>query len=495
MMYIKGKKLVGDTRHVVKKIMNFSSIPNEFLKNFLDEETSPRTSKSIKILQINPLHAYDADTVTCNQKRDACFVIVDDDDNFVDIKIRNMMKMMNICSLGKIIVETPTMDDIEIKENGTTINFINHHTPKPIKTVHAALDKIMGQYSEIRYANIIKTSDKTCNGTAGLKWYLKCHDIPWNEHLHVTKAKGMSWLLMPEKELKKISFEDYDVIKDIIPDDDKRWQYRTGYTYYLCTNRGPKVIKTTENNSSGIRHKVPIIKKIFNWLIDKIKEIKNNVIFIFKKVIGINHKTKKKDGLAFSQITNTVPYVYTLGSYFLSRTNKENADKEITKANKMMANWHKSRMEQKPTSTRDKTTLLNRMSDAYASYIVGSMNYNVQDATLTADLKAARECIKIRTKLMLMNISVVSVCTIINGSYNRLPLYLTSAIIAYANNWQTSQIILTGILSPTNIINKTILAILLSLEHYPGIDESFKKKIVPYFTLLVMAFQIFTGAI
>lgn len=478
-------EVIKTTKPIIN-IINLSSYPNHALKvrlNYLIEQRS----KNINILPIIPpmSHYCQSSRLIRIKKTKAIWTIVDEDDDYHNIKIRSLNKVMNYLTIGKIIVCASQIPKMNPKLLGTSVTLMNHHHLKEELAIHGARTNISTATEKISNVVIRQTNSKTSGSVSGLKLYCYHLELSYTVFEHDLKNEK-TWLLLPKELIQDLHTNNNNIVIDIIPDGDKSWSFKQNYTNLIYTTTGPKefIIKNKKHNEKGNS----IIMKIIRWF----KKLKEK---IFEKLwLFFTRNNRRKTGLGWSSIT-TVSYISTLFSYIRIKLLPVNASHEIDRANKLLSGWYMIRAAQKDPVISNKTELIKKITKPLASYIVGTQSYTTQEAAITADIKAVKERRKQCIRMLIINMLVLIITNAIKGRVIITVILGIINIISITTMEYELGVLLSGIISPTHLLSKIYLLTLLASEGIINLRHTFKKQVFIATSVVMLITQTITKLI
>jgi len=242
---------------------------------------------------------------------------------------------------------------------------------------------------------------------------------------------------------------------------------------------------TIKNNKlvTGTSWLQKIINNIMSFIGFKSKKIEPSVKN--KNSAQRRSRAEKKLGkLALMYGSSKIVSLSSLITFGISSTVPKNAEREIKKANKILAKNYLSKMLSRPGTGSDKTKIgedANATSDAY---IVGVTSYSVPDAALTANVIAGKEYHKRMIQLMLMDLIVKTIVMLLNKQYSRIVITLASSIISMHYKEYITGLTISSLINPTSIATK-ILCTGLGLSDYYKLFTNPIKKMVTAFTVVL----------
>lgn len=403
------------------KYINISSAPNDVVMTTIAR--IPNTLNKITPLSLNGRSRYIHDTklIMTPGKIDKVVMIIDEDDMNRDIKIRNICARNKYQCIGKIMFkkEKSKCDD---KSGSVTIErFANQHHKKSVITALAAGVYHSGVIKNLTYATIVKTDDDHAGSIAGLTVALNMRGVSFHiVHGHVTYDEG--WITS-RKRIKFMKVTPRKNISDINPEDDKLWQYKTGYDNYFNTDKGP--CEVTMLTSDNINQKGKM-QAIFTKIKNMFTRVKQWIIKMFK----IKEKTNNNEHkLAWTEIIRTCSNMTNTTCLTYSVSQDTNASSQIKKANKLISSMQVNKMLAKVGPTGDKTILNKGKDAAFDAYIAATTSYNVSDAVIHANNLSAKQNRKNRLMSMYLS-TTITVTYLILMQYHMLAItVLTLALI------------------------------------------------------------------
>lgn len=450
-------------------LVNLSSYPTDQLIVSL-AKISQGVAGRIRTIPLNQIGQYVEENgeVKFARRRKTAWIVVDADDRMRNIKIRNVKIVQQIVAAGVIEIGEPTALG-SYRVSGINLVMTNFHNSRNVRIAMGSPTTLIDSMEDVKDVTIITTTDGLTGHSNGLKNYIAERGLVYNEVIRGNVAP-FSWLTCREADLERLKVKDRNIISDTIMQNDKTWQYKQGYTSHLYTLRGPKEVTIEEQGKSKIN--------IFAWFMKGLIALVYAILSLCGMVEKEKPKEKQKTGLAFA-VVSIPTYMTTIIAYIYAKWLPSNADKEVDKANAMIASWQISKMASKSTSKSSKAELLDQPSKTFAAYLVGTTNLNSAEAKLSADLKVAKDNQKKETMALLITTLINMVSAVVIGKTILIIPLAVLATIGYLFKRQPSMMLISGIISPTNWISKAILSIVLMAEETNAISDSLKKKIYP----------------
>lgn len=270
MVKIYPERIVGELQHTMSDYINLSSCPREVLSLMIAR--IPKAPDTIRYVQLIPNMMYNARKGEFNKhsKRRSAIFIHDDDDNMIDIKIKNIKQYIGIRMADRIIMCRETKSRKDQTRPGTTKTFCNpQHTDEMSKTL-AIYDNNIINPSSIAMALIIQTTGCYLSSVSGMVLAIEYYKIPYQIEKRHTILEP-SWLC-----IKSETFNDKYELANITmnttdqPKTKRKWQNMQGYTNYVTTERGPKKIivkKEKKGNNWLLALLWQIIMVIINMIV------------------------------------------------------------------------------------------------------------------------------------------------------------------------------------------------------------------------------------
>lgn len=402
---VKYNKILVDENNVVgdeiqsSNIVNLSSVPNSVLTTVLAR--IPKIPQKLSFMRINGLLMYEKHTktlVNTAMSHKKVTVVVDDKDKHQHNKVKNLMKNMKFIMVTKISLIGNMDKTIVRKTSGYEQKVTNfHHRSSTMKML--GCDSInISKLNNYKHITIVQTNDDRASSIDGIILVCNTNKIPYNvEHYHTSYNE--SWLTT-SRNIKSIRYQATDFVKDILPDNDNLWNYKTGYCDLIMTDNGlmkldfPKINKQPKPSN---------VDNWIQWIIDKIRNMFMVVVTKIEQYIkrkddkrtnsNVDKKTKNrkssKPKLAFSTLS-AVNLLNTVVGISAS-VQKKNASNDIKKANKYIARLQLSKILTKIGVSGDKTELNTKQSDMFNAYMASTMSYNVTEAITLANSMAAKD--------------------------------------------------------------------------------------------------------
>lgn len=400
------------------KYINLSSAPHMTVAQVISR--IPSAKKNATALSLNGRATYinSMKTFSVHGKNDKIIFILDDDDSNKDIKVRNICARNRYKCIGKVIFKKEK-PKYQSNDNYTLMERIaNHHHKRSVLTKLVAGTFDPSHVKNVNYVTIVKTDDDHAGSIAGLTVALNMRGV--NYHVangHVEYPEG--WITS-KKRINCMQIVPRKSLCDINPENDKNWNFKTGYDAYFNSDMGPCAV-TMVSQVQG-----PNISKI-EMIIDKIKHLfekmKNWITGLFKNKRDFNG-TKHK--LAWTNIIKTGANVVNTTCLTYSLSRPTNASKEIKKANSLISSMQINKMLSKVGPTGDKTFLNKKQNDAFNAYITATTSYNVTDAITHANVLTAK---KNRVQRLLgMYLSTAATLTYYTITYNYIMFITILAI-------------------------------------------------------------------
>lgn len=517
----------------ITNIVNLSSCPTDHIISsiILKVKLKIKDIHTTPIIQTRSHIVLENGSLQSLRTSSPAWFIADEDDELYNMKIHNMTKVMNVRPIGIIVLRALGLNRDQTRSVGTHLYLASHHTTKNALTEQGARNMITNDPLGISFVTLINTSDKLSGSIAGLCFYVECLQVPYNIIYRSSKSPP-SWLLMPYRHIKNLTVLDKDTAVDFIPDDDKRWQYKTGYTDRLFTNTGVKYITAEPIGPSKLKRGIiRVLKELLNYSIALVKRAVNSVMaFLFKphKSADVKDKTndnrrtnknKRKNKVTFdmTEVTTkksnarlkktpgrrsktkvglnwtvlpSVAYLTSLAAYSYCKSIPKNASKDIDEANDMLARWQISKIASKVTASSDKTKITHPISRAFNTYIVGAQNFNVLEAGLSADIQAAKTYDTKAAKSLVMNTLLLIIICLFSGYIIRTGAILLTAFVGYVNYEYEIAILMCGIISPVHLMSKIIMSFLLVFETVLKVPETIKRRLMPVLIPVTIMAQI-----
>lgn len=284
---VTGKNIKGELKNV-KAICNLSSVPHSMLSEFISNIPWMPTTINIVTLYTSMLLTKDKKMkrIKTKRKNEMVFIVDGDDKNFHH-KIKNLCKINNWNINGTIKIEKCNSHKINKVTKGLRIRVCNHHHSKDAMRLMSAMPYMKKNIGSLIGVDLVITHDDRVGSVGGLTYILKRHNIPYSIEKMVMHYDE-SWISTH----KKYSLTDVKVIgiaEDLLPEEDKFWQYKTGCAETLITDKGRVRIKINDKHTtdSGIETDIlskiiTKIKRLYNYLvaiINSIKQLMNTWLF------------------------------------------------------------------------------------------------------------------------------------------------------------------------------------------------------------------------
>jgi hypothetical protein len=381
-MQVKSDATKGDVPKAIGYV-NLSSAPTDEVNRTIAAHKS--TDLDIKMMSLHGKTHYNylTETLIVSQKRIPVLFVIDEDDKNADIKIRNVCRMAKYSCVGKMIYMLEKSKHRPTLDQGTLKRFANHHHTIDTMKLLSAKPLNLEQLDNTVESFIMKTYDDCAGSIAGLTVALNRLKIPFEvQSAKITYEEG--WI-STKRDITRLGFDRVAPVSDINPCNDKQWKMKAGYTNYVDSDKGPSCIK--------FKSEKPKTKNIFERAWDRIKNFFEHVVYIAKNWMKMRRPqpTAPEDNLAWTIIPATVPMTANTLVFAWTSNVPDNANSDIKKANKLIANMQTSKMLAKVGPSGDKTMLNAKITDEYASYVAGVTSYNVADATITANAIAAKK--------------------------------------------------------------------------------------------------------
>jgi hypothetical protein len=450
------KKIIVTSKGVVGEcdkidgFFNLSSAPYKHVVMII--RSMPQDHNDIALPLMNNMN-YNTKTNTFMKghgRKRRVMVVIDEDDNNSDIKIRNIMQQTKVDIIAKMIYKREKSKIKDQESEGATMRYMNHHHRKHVvdslssKIIHLTKD------DNLVRAQLIKTNDDHAGSIAGLTVYMNVRSIPFIIN-QATVRYDEGWATS-KKLVRRVRIDKKCRLKDTNPEGDKQWKFKTGYDKIIESDIGPVEIYFEKNegkHSIMMKRIMSIFKSIGKSVINILIRIVNIFREICKNLFGTsNKKEKRRKGnilnnrlrenkrnidskIAWTQTTVTAINVVNMVSLTFSITTPKNASGEIKKANKLLANMQINKMLSKVGPTGDKTTLNMRQTDSTNAYIVGATSYNITDSTTVANNIAAKQNWQRRYANLVISSSLTATYWAIQQNYLAVVAIISMMIITY----------------------------------------------------------------
>lgn len=164
-----------------------------------------------------------------------------------------------------------------------------------------------------------------------------------------------------------------------------------------------------------------------------------------------------------------------VASGILMATQSRNADKIISKGNKLITSSYLSRLIGKATVQSEKDKILNERTSIFDNYIANATTYGANDAAAMAHASAVKDGNKNKLKILMVRMLLSVIMLIMSGSVNAAMLTIVVAVIAgYYKKFEIGSDIIT-LISPSMLSSKILAIASLLLEYY-----NIRDKIIKY---------------
>jgi len=230
-------------------------------------------------------------------RRIGTFFVTDSDDNMRDIKIRNICEMTNSYKIAEIQFQLEESKSDVIMNEGMTVRVGSEHLTYEDREMYAITN--LKSLENTKDLNIYQISRSTHNSIAALTCIANRRKIPFNV-TYIKAENKPSWLLCKMEDLTKFGNNKNGENKVVLlKQGDKHWNYKTGYTNFLPTEKG--LIRITDYNSRKQRNKqtngktriADFFKNMVSIIIRYITRFIENII---KKYNPRSEERKKKKG-------------------------------------------------------------------------------------------------------------------------------------------------------------------------------------------------------
>lgn len=431
-------KIVGP-QVTCNKIINLSSLPSEPLRAVLAR--LPKGPSKYTMVQLLGGAMYDIQTQQMEKKnKTAVNFVVDVDDTRSDIKIKN------ICKRGSFYISVViTIGDARIKKKktkttnkkvpvvGKTTTLANWHHDAEVLTALKAqilMQKFIQGCSSI---TVIKTNDSLASSVAGILMFLKGMNVECIIE-HVTVVYKPTWLTAAPDNANLFKVASTSIADEFLVKNDPYWTYKSGYTSYVMTRKGPKKLTRDPQEEKGN-------EDIWTWLNGLWSRIVSAVLNIWHMVLQIlglsttnSQKSEEKidtsTELAFTFIKE-VPELSCIVANAVESFTPRNASKDVKEANKMVARMQMNKMAAKSGPGGDKTYLKDTTSETFNSYLTALTSYNMTEALVMANNSAASRYRYIRSTLIAVIVLVSMIMMTLQGAKLTLGALVVVTIIDY----------------------------------------------------------------
>lgn len=162
-----------------------------------------------------------------------------------------------------------------------------------------------------------------------------------------------------------------------------------------------------------------------------------------------------------------------------------NANKDIKKANKIIARNYINRAIAKPTVGSDKESILNRITPLMENYIVMTTNYTANDAMANAHAMAVSESRKQKVKILLTSIAVLTISSIYTISVIRVMMMIVLTMTCIYYKRYELAVSINSIIISTTWSSKIISLIEIILEYY-----NMRTKLIEYCKLILSVVSV-----
>lgn len=258
---------------IITRIVNISSVPSTMVSKFLQSKINLVYKPSLMRLNSSLGMDMESRLFLKPQKIQSVWFVVDEDDEFHNVKIRNICELCSYFMIGKLVMIKENCKTNSAKPSGVIARVTNPHLKNEDSKLLGCVTNFKN-FSKCSSSIIVKTTSKLHGSIAGLTVLMNALKVRFTIE-HQIFVDGGSWLLMKTTNLNEMKFENENLIDDTIPDDDNAWAQKMGYCDHLMTSYGIKKIKKYEKEP---KPNIVQIKKIMTYIFIKINEIKNKLI-------------------------------------------------------------------------------------------------------------------------------------------------------------------------------------------------------------------------
>lgn len=366
------------------KIVNISSAPHAEVARTISAQASAGLDFNFVDLHGSTCYIHSIGTTKYPTKQTRVLFVVDEDDRNADIKIRNIIRRSKYNMVGKMIYNIEKSKHKITKMNGLKGRYINqHHTMEIIKQLQAR--QFNPEHVEnVVEAVIVRTYDDCAGSIAGLTVVLNKYGVPFEiENAVVNYPEG--WLTTKKDVMKMAMSSGYKGLSDILPENDKFWKYKLGYSQYVDTDRGPAKMLIKKEVDKRENIVITKLKGVMKWLKGKMKKM----IGIIKGLFT-HSKPKPEIRLAWSTLPKVVPSTVNMFALIRSMMVEQNASRDIKKANEIIATMNLNKMLSKVGPGGNKNILQTKLTDSSSAYIAMTQSFNTTEAITVANNLAAK---------------------------------------------------------------------------------------------------------
>jgi hypothetical protein len=211
-------------------------------------------------------------------RRKAVILVADEDDTSLDIKIRALREYLNIKVADKIMFTRSSRTAQATARVGTSKVVCNpHHTDEILRTVGVTTNNLHNPES-ISLVVVVQTTSCYLNSINGLVECVRYYNLPVQIEMRKTSL-GTSWM-MERKENLLIKYRIVNQNKITVnePITKRRWQQAVGYTIYIPTEKGPKLLEKKKKLQPNVFQR--LIGSLVTMLI---KTLKRALSFVLRK--------------------------------------------------------------------------------------------------------------------------------------------------------------------------------------------------------------------
>lgn len=277
-----GMNIVKEDRVYIKSMINLSSATDEFIEMRLMSVMDQK--KAINKFPIIPSIMVSEMTGKLQSRKETRKVgivfVVDEDDMYKNVKIRNVCIINNCFVLGKIIMvyEKP------VKQETSNTGLIMRLATKQIS--NELCQKIgiarIPKSKKCAKVTLVQFQSKLIGSIAGLTQMANFYELPFDIELRQIIDQP-SWIIMPEKALKNICVANTTEITDVNEKIDRDWNRKIYYTDRVTTETTMRKLNSSVKieNSQRNKNRIDLTQIIKNILL-----LVKIVISLIKTLVG-----------------------------------------------------------------------------------------------------------------------------------------------------------------------------------------------------------------